>query len=178
MAKAKLLAEEIGRYMAWLASPNPPQQVIQLQKLKEFALRTSDVSGDTLKTLIPRFLLAYASDPRPRTKEFAKSSAVWQMANSWNLILKELGETAKVHPCLIPACQLQEAVDHAPGKQERHAINLKVAYSWLEEQQHVLKGLNPADAHLRRPRASNKACVFFLLHRARNPLPSVVCRAC
>lgn len=141
----KQFAEDVGSYMAELVSKKRPAAELQQIKLKEFGLRSAKQRGadESIREFIPLFLIDYAHTEKDG--QLPLLMAITNMANTWHQILEELGDDAWLHPSAIPSLTLQDIVDRLPGKQERHVINLRCAYSYGVRHGAVLKGSNPAE---------------------------------
>lgn len=143
IALSKSLAIKVALYLKELSGPNPPPAALQQTKLKEFALESAGLSDNSLKQFAPIFLIDYATKLN-RHGELSRWNAVWTMANSWNLFLQGLEEDADKHPSLIDPSRLQTVVDDLPGKQARHAINIRAGFNHAVDKGWILEGHNPA----------------------------------
>lgn len=141
---AEGLAMAAAAYMAELTGKNVPCAELQQIKLKEFALRSARASKECIREFVPLWLIDYATT-KNEAGNVPQMNAVWTMANTWNKVLEALGPDRERHPSLIPPTRLQQIVDALPGKQERHAINVRFAFGYGVANGKVIKSQNPAE---------------------------------
>ena len=138
------LARDAGEYMWELTSERRPPAALQQVKLKEFALRSAKVDKHCIREFIPLWLIDYATSPTKKGG-LPLVAAVWNMADTWDGVLEKLGPERELHASSIESTKLQSIVDHLPGDQARHAVNVRCAYKYGVKKGKILKGQNPAD---------------------------------
>jgi len=112
-----------------LTSERRPPAALQQVKLKEFALRSAKVDKHCLREFIPLWLIDYATSPTKKGG-LPLVAAVWNMADTWDGVLEKLGPEREFHASSIESTKLQSIVDHLPGDQARHAVNVRCAYKY------------------------------------------------
>ena len=127
-----------------LTSERRPPAALQQVKLKEFALRSAKVDKHCIREFIPLWLIDYATSPTTKGG-LPLVAAVWNMADTWDGVLEKLGPERELHASSIESTKLQSIVDHLPGDQARHAVNVRCAYKYGVKKGKILKGQNPAD---------------------------------
>jgi hypothetical protein len=137
-------ATEVAEYMAELTSPRPPCAELQQTKLKAFAIKAAKASLDSIKNLVPSWLVDYATE-KDGNGNCVKMCAVSTVVSTWHRVLEDLGHDRNLDPSVISTQRLQKIIDGLAGKQERHVINVRAAFNYGVKIRKVLKSQNPAE---------------------------------